>query len=331
MNGAKKSLPDAIRIACANEAISFREFIQLALYHPETGYYTQKKDRVGRSAKRDFYTAESLGPVFATLVATAAEDLLGTQRAAEAEFVEIAAEPGAELLSHLKSHPFARSRVIRQGEPSIVEGPAVVFANEWLDALPFHRLIFRQGRWHERGVRLDHAGALEEVLLPELTTPVRNVAYRLPGEALEGYELDLPLEAECALRNLLNDNWRGLLILFDYGKTWKVLTEESPAGTARTYFQHNIGLDLLARPGEEDITCHLCWDPLEAILLEHNLSKVTLETQENFLVRRAGRAASAIVSESANGFSDRRQTLMELMHPSHMGRRFQVLWGLRED
>ncbi|MEM1222127.1 MAG: SAM-dependent methyltransferase [Verrucomicrobiota bacterium] len=330
MNGAKKSLPEAIRIACAREAISYQEFIQLALYHPQTGYYKRSRDRVGRSPERDFYTAESLGPVFANLVTTAAEDLLGTQRAAKTDFVEIAAEPGAELLSHLKTHPFADSRVIRQGEPIIVEGLTVVFANEWLDALPFHRLIFREGRWHERGVRLNQAGLLEEVLLPEFTEPVHEIADRLPEEAVEGYELDLPLEAEHALRNLLSQHWQGLLILFDYGRTWKVLSEESPAGTARTYFQHEMGSNLLARPGEEDITCHLCWDPLEAILRQHAFTRITLETQENFIVHRAGRAASVIVSESVQGFSERRQTLMELMHPAHMGRRFQVLWGLRE-
>ncbi|MEM8868272.1 MAG: SAM-dependent methyltransferase [Verrucomicrobiota bacterium] len=329
MNGDRKSLPAAIRQALEAGPISYRDFIQLALYAPETGYYTRQRERVGREAQRDFYTAESLGKVFANLVTTAAEDLLGSRVAARSTFVEIAAEPGAELLSHLEAHPFAGSKVIRQGEPIEVNGPAVVFANEWLDALPFHRLIFRQGHWQERGVALNSSGELEEILLPGLSPPVAQINQRLPKKSEEGYELDLPLDAESALQDLLREDWHGLLLLFDYGKTWQVLTEETAKGTARTYYTHQMGDNLLARPGEEDITCHICWDPLEATLEQASFEQVNLETQENFLVRRAGRAASAIVSRSAGSFSPERQTLMELIHPGHMGRRFQVLWGRR--
>lgn len=329
MTGAYENVIDQLREHCANGPISYRDYIQLALYAEGCGYYTRDAERVGRSPERDFYTAESLGKVFAQLVSTAAEDLLGAEVAAQSTFVEIAAEPGRSLLENLESPPFAATAVIRQGKPIAVNGPVVLFANEWLDALPFHRLIFKDNAWRERGVTLNDDGQPAEILLDELSAPVTANADRLPELVPDGYELDWPLEAEDAMADLLAQDWTGLLLFFDYGKTWKALTEDCPSGTARTYYKHRQENDLLARPGEKDITCDVCWDPLKAQLEAAGLTSVTLESQEAFLVQRAARAAEAIVSGAAWSFSEDRQTLMELIHPAHMGRRFQVLWGVR--
>ncbi|MDQ8195608.1 SAM-dependent methyltransferase [Coraliomargarita sp. SDUM461004] len=320
-----------LRTRCQTAPISYRDFIEIALYSTHGGYYQQAKERVGRSAKRDFYTAESLGRVFATLVTTAAADLLSPQQAAATNFVEIAAEPGTSLLSHLENHPFATEQVIRQGEAIQPSGQVVIFANEWLDALPFHRLIFRDGSWRERGVGLNCDGQLVEVLLDQWTPAVAAVAESLPAQIEDGYELDLPLDAEAALAELLAQDWQGLLLLFDYGRTWTSLLQDHPSGTARTYRQHSQGNNLLEAPGHCDITCDINWTPLQAQMQSAGLQSVVLESQESFLVKRAQRAAESIVSNSAGHFSHDRQTLMELIHPANMGQRFQVLWGLRRN
>ena len=329
MNAADHQLGNLLQQRCANGPISYRDYIELALYAPHCGYYTRARARVGRSPERDFYTAESLGKVFAQLVTTAAHDLLGADTASRSTFVEIAAEPGKALLDHLDAHPFADQRVIRQGDPIRADGPVVLFANEWLDALPFHRLIFRDGQWHERGVQLSARGALQEVLLERPSPAVAALQHRLPAQAADGYQLDLPLAAETAVAELLAQPWSGLLLLFDYGKSWQTLSRERPAGSARTYQQHQQADDLLDQPGNKDITCDVCWDPLVALCEGHGLQSVTLESQESFLVQRGQRAAASMINAQAGGFSRERQTLMELIHPAHMGQRFQVLWGLR--
>ena len=65
MKGAHENVIDHLRERCANGPISYRDYIELALYAEGCGYYTRDAVRVGRTPERDFYTAESLGKVFA--------------------------------------------------------------------------------------------------------------------------------------------------------------------------------------------------------------------------------------------------------------------------
>ena len=313
--------------ACKEGPINYCDFIDIVLYHPEYGYYQTEGNRVGRSAGSDFYTAESLGSVFSELVVAAAKELLDTDPKA-VRFVEIAAEPGSSLITPLKDNPFKDAHTIRLGDAVEIEGPVVIFANEWLDALPFHRLCFTKDRWRERGVEM-HQGNLRETLLPGLSKPLIKESHRLPKVAPEGYQLDWPLAAEKALNKLLKQNWHGLLLLFDYGKPWEELLQNCPEGTARTYYKHKAGIDLLQKPGHSDITCDLCWTALQVACEAAGLKDIRLESQEAFFVQRAAKAAEAIVNEHAGEFSMRRQTLMQLIHPAHMGRKFQVLSALR--
>ena len=327
MKGFQKKIDDILLEACTNGPISYRDYIDLVLYSKNCGYY-RKKDfkRIGRRLECDFYTSESLGHVFTKLVVTGVENILGPEAVAQSTFVEIGAEPNAALLSRTESHPFARSKVIRQGAPVEVTETAVIFANEWLDALPFHRLVFKNSSWHERGVIYEN-GQLKEVLLDALSQPVALVMHQLPSKASEGYELDLPLDAEIALAALLKQNWNGLILLFDYGKDWSELTEACPGGTARTYHKHRQGHDLLDQPSDIDITCDLNWTSLKAQFEQAGLDLITLQSQESFFVQHSDKAAESIVRDAAWTLSKARQSLMELIHPVHMGQSFQVLWG----
>ncbi len=330
MSENDKKLLKQIKEACSNGPISYRDYINLVLYTDDIGYYKRDYKRVGRSRNTDFYTAESLGQTFAELVVAAACELLGEHISAQSTFIEIAAEPDTKLLNHLESHPFADDRVIRHGELVQADGSVIIFANEWLDALPFHRLIYQKGQWHERAVDIGPGFDLNEVLLDDLTPEVAAISDRLPKQAPEGYQVDLPLFAEMAVADLLAQDWTGLILLFDYGRSWQALINDCPVGTARTYRRHKQGNNLLDSPGAADITCDICWDPLVDLFRDKGLQSITLESQEAFFVKRAQRAAQAIVQDTTNGrFNTAKQTLMELIHPTHMGQRFQALWGRR--
>ena len=317
--------------------LSYRDFINLALYHPEVGYYRRSQQRVGSTERADFYTAVSLGPLFGRLVVAAVKQLLGVETCARSTFVEIGAEPEHSLLDGVE-HPFAAVCVLRRGDPLAIPKQAVVFANELLDAQPFHRLCFYSGRWRERGVRINPdpvEAALEDALLPRLTPEVEAILDELPSHLPEGCCLDLPLPAEALLEDIVASPWEGLWLTFDYGKSLNQLLATHPHGTARTYRRHRVSDELLKYPGESDITCHLCWDRLKAVLLERSIGFVETalgcEAQERFFMAYACETIEAIMAQGAlQPFVPEVQILKQLLHPSQMGRRFQAFWGLRQ-
>jgi SAM-dependent MidA family methyltransferase len=320
--------------AGAGGAMTFARFMELALYDPAVGYYRRAQPRVGTGAGTDFVTATTTGPVFGELVAAAAVTLLGGRDPRGFTFVEIGAEPGADgwaagVLAGL-AHPFGAARTVAVGEAALLAGPCVVFANELLDAQPFHRYVFRAGAWRELGVAL-RGDRLAETELPiAASADGRFADLAAPwGPAPEGYVIDAPVGALLLLETLAAQPWRGVFLTCDYGKTWRELAEATPQGTGRAYYRHRQEKDLLARPGEQDLTCHVCWDWLEAALARHRFERVAVAGQEAFFMQQAGDAIAAAILAEAEHFSPRKAALMQLLHPALYGQKFQVLSGFR--
>lgn len=312
----------------AANGVSFSRYMELALFHPTVGYYTADRRRVGRDWGADFYTATSFSPVFGELVAAAAVNLLGGRDPADYDLVEVGAEPGAGAFRDV-AHPFRAYRTISLGQPLQISGRCVLFSNELFDAQPVHRVVRRDGAWRELGVALV-GEELREVELPELTPELAAAADRLPADAPEGYHIDLPLRTVPLLRTLIDQPWSGLFLAFDYGKSWAAMAEDTPQGTVRTYSRQRQGEDVLDRPGEIDITAHVCWDWLVDTLQHSGFGEALVESQEAFLTKRATAAMEAIVTAEATGLSRRKRDLMRLLHPANMGQKFQALHALRD-
>jgi len=303
--------------------LTFANFMALALYHPELGYYRQARPRVGYGQGTDFYTASSSGTVFGEMVAAACVTLLGGEaQAREHAFVEIGAEPGGGVLAGV-THPFASARTVRVGEALEISGRCVVFSNELFDAQPLRRFVRRGAMWRELGVSL-RADTLQEIELSEVSAPW------LPTEAVEGYLFDAPRAAAELAAGLAAQAWQGLFVAFDYGKSFNELATATPAGTARAYFQHTQSNDLLARPGEQDLTGHVCWDWLADALNGAGVTGSPVESQESFFIHHAGEFLAKAMATEAAKLSPRKLALLQLLHPSHLGQKFQVLHGLRK-
>ena len=103
-------------------------------------------------------------------------------------------------------------------------------------------------------------GNLEETLLDKLSDPIQSFKDLLPNQTSNGYQIDFSPETHKAIQAIVDQKWTGLVMLFDYGKTWHEITSEMANGSARTYFKHTQGTDLLNDPGNRDITFDICWD-----------------------------------------------------------------------
>lgn len=312
-------------------ALRFDAFMRLALFEPGAGYYRRDRARVGRDRSADFYTATSLGPVFGELVASACAKLLrdaGLDPSAHT-FVEIGAEPSGGVLAAVAAHPFAGLRTLRIGDPLEIAGDCVVFSNELFDAQPARRFVRRAAGWHELGVALNPDGeSLREADLGPVSPEAEAF---LPSAAVtpEGYVFDAPRAAAELAGALAAQPWTGLFVAFDYGKTFAELAHSVPAGTARAYHRHTQSNDLLARPGEQDLTVHVCWDWLAEALAHRAPAdpKPAVISQESFLVHHAGDAIAAALARESSPVSPVKRALMHLIHPAQMGRKFQVLFA----
>jgi len=299
----------------AAEGVTFARFMELAMYHPRVGYYTRDRRRVGRDKAADFFTATTFNPIFGELVVAATIGLLAP------------AEPGGGVLRDI-AHPFAGYRMITYGQPFEFPPRAVVFSNELFDAQPFHRVVHRGPVWRELGVAL-RDGKLREVEMPDISPELAAWADRLPPAAPEDYHIDLPLRAVPLLERIVGPDWSGLFLAFDYGKTWRELAENIPGGTGRTYSHQKMGGDLLARPGEVDLTCHVCWDWLVDTLQQNRFGEALVESHEVFFTRRATARLAEIVAAEAGKHTLRKRFLLTLLHPGNMGQKFQALHALR--
>jgi len=165
--------------------IPFERFMELALYHPQHGYYSDtspdvheaarsasapyqqpdEADAVGRAvpARRprigkrgDFFTSVSVGPLFGKLLAKQFIKLreeLGNPP--DFEIVEFGGHRGQLRADVLAAAPDLRYRIVEAGDPLPDSIVGCVFSNEFLDALPVHVVQVKDGTWREVYVQAD--------------------------------------------------------------------------------------------------------------------------------------------------------------------------------
>ena len=124
--------------------------------------------------------------------------------------------------------------------------------------------------------------------------------------------------------------WSGLFLAFDYGKSWEEIAFETPAGTARAYRGMSQRNDLLDRPGEQDLTCHVCWDWLEEALRGLGFGEPARRVPGGVLhPQRVPGSSRRSRHREAGRLSRDKLSLLQLLHPAHMGQKFQALWAAR--
>lgn len=311
-------------IAAEDGFIRFDQFMALALYQPEEGYYRRQRTRVGRTASADFFTASSLGPVFGELVVASCVTLLRGRDPSRFTFYEYGAENGQGVLEGVE-HPFGEQRIIGIDDPGTIDGCAIVFSNELFDAQPCRRFRRSETGWQECGVILTAAGVAAHERL------VSSLRFELPPTAPLGYHLDWPVGATALATRIAQQPWMGLFMAFDYGKSWQELTTEVPQGTVRAYHRHRQKTALLEAMGEQDLTSHICWDHLTEVLRQHRFETDPILSQEAFLVKHAAPKLAEIMAAESRQLSARKAGLMQLLHPSALGQKFQVAAAWREE
>jgi SAM-dependent MidA family methyltransferase len=343
-----------------DKVISFARFMELALYCPNSGFYEQEADSVGK--RGHYFTSVSVGSLFGELLAFRFSQWLDglESEGSKIQIVEAGAHDAKlardvlnwfqtfkpaqfEKLQYWILEPSERRRKWQENtlkgvraqvrwasslsdlEKCIGNVRGIIFSNEFLDALPLHRLGWypQKQKWFEWGVGLiDGELAWQRM-------PADFELEPMPDSFLKMLSADFIFEISPAAANWWCEAARilraGKLMTIDYGLTAEELfIPERSNGTLRGYHKHRQTSDVLANPGEQDITAHVNFTKLKKIGEQSGLTTDALITQEKFLnTIFAESFAQSPVPLDWN--SSRARELQTLTHPQHLGTRFRVL------
>jgi SAM-dependent MidA family methyltransferase len=288
----------------------FAAFMQVALYHPQHGYYAAARPRTGWGG--DFVTSPELDPAFGQLWAAGFEQVWSACGAPDRfEVVEVGPGEGsfAEGVLEAASGDFADVlgyRLVERQPPaqdrqrarldrfprvgwseSIVDIPSiecgVVFANEVLDNLPVHLVQKAGGKLHEVCV-IQRGGALAFALLPSSNPELTRFLARTATDLPEGHRVEVSLAAESFIARAAGTLARGAVVLVDYGEEARKLAQ-LPLGSLVCYSPAGADDDPLARPGQKDITTHVNWTAVRAAGRRAGLEMKGPATQRDVLLR----------------------------------------------
>ncbi len=278
------------RIA-ATGPLTFKDFMEAALYHPEHGYYASGAIRTGRAGH--FMTSAELDPIYGELWAGAFEDTWracgepqnfdvievgpGEGGFAAACLASVSEELGRALRYRLVERVpavQARQRARLRGlgnvawSASLGSCPRVenglVFANELLDNLSFHLVEKSGGRLVELVVDIRGPDlALERAPLssPALSAHLGDLGVDLP----EGHRYEIGLDALGITARAAERVARGAVIFVDYGEA---APDPAPRAGATVVAHSAARVDeaVLEDPGERDISAHVNWTAILEVL-----------------------------------------------------------------
>ncbi|HUR32448.1 MAG TPA: SAM-dependent methyltransferase [Vicinamibacterales bacterium] len=320
-------------------------FMDLALYHPELGYYARAPRSV---AAGDFVTSVDLGPLFGELVATQLAEMAALLGPAGAPFTLVEAGAGDGRLSHamlrgLKKvaphvcahthlHLVERSAAARAAQHHVLaawteqamgseqlpgEFEGVIVANELLDALPVHRAVMREDGLREVYVDLEGDCLVEREGAP--STAALAAQLSSTGVALDlGAHAEVSTAAAAWVRDAAARLRRGFMILIDYGHEARALYGGArPMGTLTTgrNRQHADGdavASWLDRPGEQDITAPVDFTTVRLAAAAAGCTVLGLMDQSCFL--------TALAEPKVQSFDDaERRSFATLVAPGGLG------------
>ena len=309
-------------------AIPFERFMELALYHPEYGYY-RNPGRIGKQG--DFLTSPSISPMFGWAVAGWCKDTwerLG--RPTPFTIIEPAAGQGKlassildwaegrddgfrESLRYIAIEPNAPGddeRVDWVTPPVAPIDAGVVVSNELFDALPV-RLFDVGGRGPvEVLVRWDSERFVE--------TP--GGVSRIADAPTEG-RFEVNQRAYPMMRDLCSLVGRGAVLTFDYGYSQEELWAPwRTTGTLLCFYRHTAHENPYIHVGEQDMTTHVNFSELAAAAEEEGFEVHGPVSQTSFLYALGMQELVDSARSDLAEYFTRRRALETLADSAGLGR-----------
>ncbi len=267
-----------------NGAISFRDFMEMALYYPELGYYSSSREKIGSSG--DYYTSPNITPAFGEMMGRQLEEMwhiLGKNRFTVLEMGAGMGLLSQDVLEYLKKNRelyhdidyciIEKSAYMREEQrrrlgkgvqwyDSIQELSGItgcVFSNELVDAFPVHQVVMKKELME---VFVEYKEGFVETLKPasnELKDYFSELGVVLPLD----YRTEINLDAVKWIKEMGAALKKGFVITIDYGYPSSELYQEyRNSGTIMCYYKHTANENPYRHIGEKDITSHVNFSAL---------------------------------------------------------------------
>ncbi len=264
--------------------IPVADFMALCLYDPHYGYYNQREPF---GAAGDFVTAPEISQMFGELIGLWAATVWQSMGAPDpVQLIELGPGRGTMMSDALRAlraapefrkavrvHLIETSPVLQacqretlsavEGVPlrwhgtlgEVPDGPAIILANEFFDALPFRQAERCSDGWHERAVTINAGGELALTIAAE---PLADLEVNLPPAVRRAaigqiFEWRSDLVAADVARRIVRD---GAALVIDYGHI------KSSAGDTFQAVRSHRYASPLALPGLTDLTAHVDFEAL---------------------------------------------------------------------
>ena len=345
--------------------VTFKWFMQQALYHPDYGYYGGGRARIGR--KGDFYTSVSVGRLFGELMAKQfeeiwermnrplgftiveegahdgqfAQDVLGWCKQFSPDLYEglryWIVEPNPRLQQEqqatLSTWPRNKIRWSKGvGDFEVGSLCGIHFSNELLDAFPVHLVTSAGGPWQENFVDADRHG-FHFVYGPPSNSQLRSQLEKLPIPTATGTPFSYTTEVNLAALRWVED-WskvlgQGYLLLADYGYPRDVYYQpDRTQGTLMGHQEHRKMFNPLEAVGECDLTAHVDFTTLADRAEASGMQLAGYCDQHHFMVA-LGEGQLLAVERSLKELTPEILHFIRgfktLMHPSSMGMAFKFI------
>lgn len=342
----------------ASGPIPFVRFMELALYHPQFGYYMRTPEhtteRIGW--RGDFYTSSDVHPILGQALAKQAEQmhrLLGQPD----QFTVIEMGPGKGLLAKhflsacqrnfisffrqlryvLIERSPAMREVQRKNLDSWIDQPDLLtwredleslapvtglfFSNELVDSFPVHRIQVTSKGIEELWV--DHRdGRFVECLKPLSSDALASHLRLVRTDWPEGYRSEVNLHALAWMDQVARHLDRGFVLTIDYGHTMQDLYQSDRTdGTFLCYSRQSTHEDPFTRVGDQDMTAHVDFSSLAAAGEEQGLRTSGFTNQLSFLMGLGVEQMMETLEPDSAEF----HAAIHLLKPNGMGTTFKVL------
>ena len=345
--------------------ISFARFMETALYDPAHGYYRSPERRPGRGG--DFLTAPEATPLFGITIARQiaecwerlgspgqfvvreygagiggfAYDILaglseaspGAFAAVEYRLVDVNEAVIAQALAAMAQVGLSEKveAEIADSTDGLEPIEGVVLANEVADALPVHRLVWRDGRARELlvGWRDGWFVEVESDCSPSAQEAVDELSRDETIAFSEGDRFEVSPAAANWFREAAESLERGYAITLDYGYPANELYRAHRLeGTVRGYAEHTVTDDPFIRIGKQDLTAHVDFSALIRAGETAGMTLAGLTTQGDFLAA-LGLGEHLVAMQTEPGMTMEQYlaaqaAVLRLIDPGGLGR-FRVL------